>query len=227
MSPPFASIALNLTAGWAAGALMGAERTYNGRAAGLRTHALVGLAAAAAMVTAMGAPHLAADVFPAGDATRVTQGVLTGVGFLGAGVIFKEGVSVQGLTTAACIWTTAATGLLFGAGLFWPGVWVTLAVLITLILFRWLEGVVPGPVYALGVFRFETAHAPGEDVLCGMLGSRHVRLFDVSIGRVSGGAVVEYRGNLRIRRPYRLADVAEKMNGIPGLIEFDFSRIGK
>jgi putative Mg2+ transporter-C (MgtC) family protein len=227
MFGPLAAVALNLAAGWAAGTLIGAERSYNGRAAGLRTHSLVGLAATGAMVTAMGAPTLTLAAFPAGDVTRIAQGVLTGVGFLGAGVIFKEGVSVQGLTTAACIWSTAVIGLLFGSGLFWPGVMLTLAVLSTLILFRAVEGWLPVPAYALATFRFEAAHAPGEDALMGVLGSHHVSLFDVSVGRTDGGAMIEYRGNLRIRRPDRLSDLADQMGHMPGLVEFDFARVGK
>jgi putative Mg2+ transporter-C (MgtC) family protein len=185
MFVPAMQICVNLAAAWAAGSLIGAERTYNGRAAGFRTHALVGLAAAAAMVIAMGAPEHTAGAFAAGDATRVVQGVMTGVGFLGAGVIFKEGVSVQGLTTAACVWTTAAIGLLFGAGLFGPGAMVTAAVLATLIVFRLLEAAVPGPTYALAVFRFRADAAPGEGGLRGVLDPARASLSDISIARTA------------------------------------------
>src|SRR5262249_57361904 len=61
--------------------------------------------------------------------SRMAQGIMTGIGFLGAGVIFKEGITVRGLTTAASIWTTAAIGILFGIGFFYPA---TLATLIAL-----------------------------------------------------------------------------------------------
>ena len=227
MIDPLSAVAVNLASGWGAGALIGAERSYNGRAAGLRTHSLVGLAAAAAMILAMGAPAITPAGFPAGDATRVAQGVLTGIGFLGAGVIFKEGVSVQGLTTAACIWSTAVVGLMFGAGLFWPGLMVTAAILCTLILFRALEGAIPAPAFALGVLRFETDRAPGEAALIELLRDRNVHLFDVSVAKTAGGAMIEYRGAMRIRRPSGLSDVADHLSDLPGLIEYDFSRIGK
>ncbi len=73
------------------------ERSHHGRAAGFRTHALVALASAAAVMVSL-APSFTANVFPGGaprlDPTRLAQGVMTGVGFLGAGVIFKEGVNV-------------------------------------------------------------------------------------------------------------------------------------
>jgi putative Mg2+ transporter-C (MgtC) family protein len=223
----YVRVALNLAAAWAAGSLIGAERTYNGRAAGFRTHALVGLAAAAAMTTAMNPPLLNLAGFPPGDATRVTQGVMTGVGFLGAGVIFKEGVSVQGLTTAACIWTTAAVGLLFGAGLFIPGLLVTLAVLTTLIGFRALEAALPGPVYVLATFRFDAKSAPREEHLIKWLDPSRVRMFDISTSLVDRGEIFEFRGNLRIRRLHKLSDLTESVQKLPGLIEFNFSRIGK
>src|SRR5689334_23230708 len=95
-----------LGAAWLAGGLIGIERNFHGRA-GFRTHSLVALGAAAAILVGSG---------DASAMSRMGQGVITGVGFLGAGVIFKEGVSIQGLTTAASVWATAAIGLLFGEG---------------------------------------------------------------------------------------------------------------
>ena len=56
------------------------------------------------------------------DPTRMAQGIMTGIGFLGAGVIFKEGLTVRGLTTAASIWITAAIGVLMGSGLYYPAI---------------------------------------------------------------------------------------------------------
>ncbi len=218
--------AANLLAAWAAGSLIGAERTYNGRAAGFRTHALVGLAAAAAMTTAMGLPTPTPMAFPAGDATRVVQGVMTGVGFLGAGVIFKEGVSVQGLTTAACIWATAAAGLLFGAGQFGPGGVVTAVILVTLIGLRLVEGLLPGPIYVLCTFRFRAEAAPDEAGLAALLGE-HVRLFDVSTAMTQGGAMIEHRGSLRVRRLLKFSALTDRVRGLAGLVEFDLTRIGK
>ena len=113
-------IAAALGAAWLAGSLIGIERSYHGRAAGFRTHALVAIAAASAIVLTL-QPSVVAGVVGGGarlDPSRLGQGVLTGVGFIGAGVIFKEGVSVQGLTTAAFLWAPAVIGMLCGAGMF-------------------------------------------------------------------------------------------------------------
>jgi len=115
----------------ALGGFLGAERERAGKAAGLRTHMLVALGAALFVL------------FPAeagmsiGDLSRVIQGVATGIGFIGAGTILKreESEDIQGLTTAASIWLTAAIGMAVGAGQLWlpilgaVGAWVILFVL--------------------------------------------------------------------------------------------------
>src|SRR5205814_3702900 len=102
-----------------AGALVGLERSYRGRAAGLRTYALVCLGSALLMV--LSEQLTRGTTGGAGDSTRVIQGIVTGIGFLGAGVIIKEGFSVRGLTTAASIWVISAVGVVIGAGYYLLG----------------------------------------------------------------------------------------------------------
>jgi putative Mg2+ transporter-C (MgtC) family protein len=223
-------IARNLLAGWAAGLLIGLERTYNGRSAGFRTHALVGLATAAT-ATIMLVPLIATAGGHAGaarlDPTRLAQGVMTGIGFLGAGVIFKEGVNVQGLTTAASIWSTAAIGLLFGVGLFYPGLAATAIVLFTLIVLRWLENAIPWRVYALAIFRFDAKSAPSEQALNAMLGAFSVSVSDVSYKLLKDGEIFEYWTNLETKRQDAFKALAEHLKTIPGLVEYEVSRISK
>src|SRR5688572_32756578 len=126
------------------GALIGLERSYHGRPAGFRTHALVCLASAALMLVTVYESewfHPSADgsIRAAIDPTRMAQGIMTGIGFLGAGVIMKDGLSVRGLTTAASIWITAGIGILVGIGFFLPaGITVVLTVG-ALAGFRWIE----------------------------------------------------------------------------------------
>jgi putative Mg2+ transporter-C (MgtC) family protein len=223
-------ISANLAAAWTAGSLIGIERSYNGRAAGFRTHALVGLAAAAAMTISF-QPVVQLGVFPHGtppfDPTRIAQGVMTGVGFLGAGVIFKEGVSVQGLTTAACIWITSAIGILFGLGLFYAGVIATAATLVTLIVFRWLESATTGHVFALAIFRFRAADAPTEEALHALLGEHDVQLHDVSYKLSQSGEIYEYRGDLRTTGVGGFPQLASRLRNLPGLLEYELDRISK
>jgi putative Mg2+ transporter-C (MgtC) family protein len=230
ITPLALEIARNLLGGWLAGLLIGLERTYNGRAAGFRTHALVGLAAAATATLAMQPMLLLAGgslgAHPL-DPTRLGQGVMTGIGFLGAGVIFKEGVSVQGLTTAASIWATAAVGLLFGIGMPYAGIGVTALILVTLVVFRWVENVVPWRVYALAVFRFEAAQTPSEAALCELLGRHSVSLKDVSYKLLQGGQIFEYSTSLQTRRQDAFNRLSERLRTIPGLVEYEVSRISK
>ena len=112
---------LRLLAALGAGAFIGYERSFHGRPAGLRTHVLVCLASALLMLVTVYEDHWVRSQGESRlDPTRMAQGIMTGIGFLGAGVIVKEGLNVRGLTTAASIWITAAIGVLAGVGLYLP-----------------------------------------------------------------------------------------------------------
>ena len=132
-----------------AGAAIGFERSYHGRPAGFRTHALVCTASSLLMLVPVYEGHWmrAASALVQLDPTRMAQGIMTGIGFLGAGVIIKEGLSVRGLTTAASIWITAAIGILAGIGFYFP---LTVSVVLTLgvlSFFRWIEARMPSQAY--------------------------------------------------------------------------------
>jgi putative Mg2+ transporter-C (MgtC) family protein len=220
-----------LAAAWLAGCLIGAERSFHGRAAGFRTHALVAIAAAAAMLLAFAPSFAPAADFPIEtprfDPTRLAQGVLTGIGFLGAGVIFKEGVNVQGLTTAASVWATAVVGLLFGLGEYAAGAATTVAVLVTLLVLRWVEDIFPVGVYAWAVFRFHAAKAPDRAGLNDLLAGHGVSLRDLSYALSQAGAVLELRGNIAAASDSTLDTLAAGLRAQDGLIEFELSRISK
>lgn len=229
MSSIYLQIAMNLGAAWLAGGIIGAERSFHGRAAGFRTHALVAIASAAAAMVSL-APAFSPGMFP-GDAprldpTRLAQGVMTGIGFLGAGVIFKEGVNVQGLTTAASVWSTAAIGLLFGLGEHPVGVSATVAVLFTLMALRRLEDVFPARVYAWSIFRFLAQSAPSQAGLIELLGQHEVTMRELSFGRSQDG-ILEFRGNLTAASDHALDVLAAHLREIDGLVGFDISRISK
>src|SRR6476661_7944999 len=125
----------------AVGAAIGFERSFHGRPAGFRTHALVCVASSLLMLVTVyqneWMTQVAIDAIRT-DPTRMAQGIMTGIGFLGAGVIFKEGLTVRGLTTAASIWVTAAIGILVGIGFYFAAVLGAVIVLAILSLFRWI-----------------------------------------------------------------------------------------
>lgn len=128
------------------GMLIGYERSYHGRAAGMRTFSLVCMASTG-IVAVFGYPELwfggqHVNNVTADGPSRVIQGIVTGIGFLGAGVIIREGHSISGLSTAASIWTAAAIGILVGLGFYGAGIALALlcafSMTIVLQLERWL-----------------------------------------------------------------------------------------
>src|SRR5215471_4737784 len=135
-----------------AGALVGLERNFHGRAAGMRTYALVCLGSALVVLTAS-FPQGASTAADTG-VTRVIQGIVTGIGFLGAGVIVNEGLSVRGLTTAASVWVTAGIGILIGVGSHVLAAAATLLTLGTLSVFRLIEDRMPAQSYLHCYVRF-------------------------------------------------------------------------
>ena len=94
------------------GGLIGLEREFHSQPAGLRTHMVVALGACLMMLVSM----YMQELDPRADPGRIAAQVVTGIGFLGAGAIMRFGMSVKGLTTAACLWTAAGIGLAVGAG---------------------------------------------------------------------------------------------------------------
>ncbi len=116
---------LRVAIGATLGIVLGLERQRSNKDAGLRTYALV--AAGAALFTV-----LSIEGFPGSDTSRVAAQIVTGIGFLGAGLIFRQGASVQGLTTAAGLWSVAAIGMAAGTGLWGLALVVTAIVLLVL-----------------------------------------------------------------------------------------------
>jgi putative Mg2+ transporter-C (MgtC) family protein len=130
-----AELALRIVLAAALGAAIGLERELREREAGLRTHLLVSLGAALfTLVSAYGWSDWSFStregiVF---DPTRVAAQIVTGVGFLGAGAIIRQGLTVRGLTTAATLWAVAAIGMAVGAGYYWAAILTTAAVIVSL-----------------------------------------------------------------------------------------------
>ena len=118
--------------------LVGVERQVHRRTAGLRTHILVGLGSCLIMLTSLYVFDIYKDKV-ALDPTRIAAGVITGIGFLGAGAIIREKEGVKGLTTAASIWVVSGIGLAVGTGFIRTAVYTTVLVLVILHLLRYLD----------------------------------------------------------------------------------------
>jgi len=161
-------IFFNLFGALALGLIVGYERSYHGRAAGMRTYGLVCMASAAITAIA-GYPHswyggqVAILVGP--DPTRVIQGIVTGVGFLGAGVIMREGFNISGLTTAASIWAASAIGIMVGVGFYAASILLTLLSAASMLWISRLEEWLPArPAIAI-VMQFKHEYSPDFEVL--------------------------------------------------------------
>lgn len=223
-----AQFALHLLAAVGAGAAIGLERSIHGRPAGFRTHALVCMAGCLLMLLAV---H-EAEWFPGArdsvriDPTRMAQGIMTGIGFLGAGVIFKEGLSVRGLTTAASIWMTSAIGVLMGTGLYVEGAIATTATLGVLSGFRFIEEALPAQLYAHHRIRFDREEVPAEPVLMGLLHDQGFEVFGVSYRLTDEGKHFEYRMTLRTSDARNYARLARALSGLAQVREFHISPAG-
>lgn len=121
----FYEYVLRLAIAAIAGLLIGFERQWHNKSAGLRTNSLVAIGSAAYVLLSIQLTQ------QSGDVTRIIGQVVTGIGFLGAGIIFKEGVNVHGLTTAATVWCSSAVGSIAAAG-FYPEALTTAAFIIAI-----------------------------------------------------------------------------------------------
>jgi putative Mg2+ transporter-C (MgtC) family protein len=220
MTNDYTEIGLRLALALALGGIIGIERSYRGRAAGFRTHALVSLASGLLMlISAYGAawfPLEAANL----DPTRVAQGIMTGIGFVGAGAIIKEGLIVRGLTTAASIWVTAVIGILAGIGFFAAALIGTVLTLGTLSLFGWIESKMITEYYARLVVRFPREAPMNETGLRELVAGYGFAVRGASYRLVGEDQQFEYRLLLRTFRAESMGRLSEALRHDPAIREF-------
>ena len=211
------------------GALIGLERTLRGRPAGFRTHALVCVASALLMLVTVyqnqWMTQVAMDAIRT-DPTRMAQGIMTGIGFLGAGVIFKEGLTVRGLTTAASIWITASIGILVGIGFWFAAIVGTVATLLILSAFRFIENKLPAEFYAHHHLRFKRDAVMGEEELKKLIGSHGFSIANLHSRLIDEGRLFEYRMVIRSRDRAGAQALSQHLLKLPQVIEFRISPTG-
>jgi len=230
MEGDIALILTHLLGAALAGAAIGLERTYHGRPAGFRTHTLVCMASSLLMLLTVFQlkllPQLPIETVRV-DPTRMAQGIMTGIGFLGAGVIMKEGLSVRGLTTAASIWVTAAIGILFGVGFYLPALLATALTLVTLSLFRWLEGAMPTLSYARLRARFRRGRTMSEKALNALIARHDISTSSYSYHLASGGKHFEYEMTIRAEEPEQFHALARTLSSTRQIVEFSIVPAGQ
>lgn len=131
------------------GGTVGFERDMHGRAAGLRTNILVCAGSTLFMIISEIIANRvnATAVGRFADPGRIAAQIITGIGFIGAGAIIKDGFNIRGLTTAACLWLVAGLGMAIGAGLYMLGICATFIAMISLVLLKNLENIYPRDSY--------------------------------------------------------------------------------
>lgn len=189
-------ILLHLLGALAVGLLLGYERSYHGRAAGMRTYGLVCLASAALTVVnaypsmwygGIGTQGAAL----AGDPTRVIQGIVTGIGFLGAGVIMREGLSIRGLSTAASIWATSAIGIIIGLGFYAAAVAGAVLSILVMSLLRPIERLLPHQSVVHLMLVFPRDKAPPPEALRAQAKAHGFEVIDWAFHLASGSGQFE------------------------------------
>jgi putative Mg2+ transporter-C (MgtC) family protein len=213
-------MALRLMVALIAGAMIGYERSYHGRPAGFRTHTLVCTASSLLMLVTAYEAQWVVRVAPDSvrlDPTRMAQGIMTGIGFLGAGVIIKEGHFVRGLTTAASIWITAAIGILAGVGFYFPLAMAVILTLGTLSLFRLIEARMTTQIFYNFEMRFVRNDVMSEKALRDLIESHGFSIANFGYQLDGLGRMRRYNMVLRTmdrNNASRLADTLEAMERV-------------
>jgi putative Mg2+ transporter-C (MgtC) family protein len=225
-----AIVFLNLLGALLLGLVVGYERSYHGRAAGMRTYGLVCMASAGLTVI-VGYPdywyggHITAAIATA-DPTRVIQGIVTGVGFLGAGVIMKEGFNISGLTTAASIWVCSAIGILVGVGFYAAAILLSVLSAICMMWVSRLEGWLPSRPAIAVMLRFSPDYVPRDEML-------RQSMLELGYEIAWGSLVIKYQDGqpewrfvvvaLGKNRGTPLAEVAPLLAAYDGVSDFNIS----
>jgi putative Mg2+ transporter-C (MgtC) family protein len=211
------------------GLLLGYERAYHGRAAGMRTYALVCMASTGVVILlafpqqwygGSPVPSGAAGAMLATDPSRVIQGVVTGIGFLGAGVIMREGMNISGLTTAASIWVAAAIGILIGMGFYFAAISLTVLCASLMLWGMRLENALPSHPAVAVMLRGVPGHRFEQDEIGRFAADAGFRFAPGSLAIERSGPVEEWRFVCTAKRNYggetltRLASRLPEMQGV-------------
>jgi len=189
------AIFLTLLGALLLGLVVGYERTYHGRAVGMRTYGLVCMSSAA-LTTFVGYPTLwyggHAATATAVDPTRVVQGVVTGIGFLGAGIIMKDGFNTRGLTTAASVWSASVIGVLVGIGFYGAAILLALLSVVCMMGVLRLERWLPAKQGIAVVIRFQSGTTPASGSLEHAVAERGYEIAEGSLSIGMNQGLVEW-----------------------------------
>ena len=222
-------ILLNLVGALLLGLMVGYERSYHGRAAGMRTYGLVCMASCALTVIG-GYPQFwfggHGSLIAATDPTRIIQGIVTGIGFLGAGVIMREGFNISGLTTAASIWASSVIGVMVGIGFYLSAMGLAFLSAMSMIFLYKLEAWLPSRHAVAITMRFKKDYVPRESGLRSVALSRGYEIAGGSLMIASDAGMQEWRFvaiALSKRSGATLAELSAELAAFDGIHSFQLS----
>jgi len=198
-------------------ALVGVERELHGRAAGLRTHILVGVGSTLIMITSL---HLAEAYMGRvnADPGRIAAQVVSGIGFLGAGTILRFRASVRGLTTAASLWAVAGIGLAVGTGLYFPATVTTAIILGALLVLTKVEhSILRKDWYKILIIETRGEIKQLEEIRA-MLSDYNVEIRDMEIRRVPDSKNIVYEMNLKLLTNREDDNIMSDLVNVEGVI---------
>lgn len=205
------------------GGAIGFERTKRLKEAGIRTHCIIAAASALLMIiskygfTDLG--MLNQELYPGtrgADAARIAAQVVSGISFLGAGVIFKNGNSVKGLTTAAGIWATAAVGLSIGCGMYLLGLVETAIVVVIQLVFHKFS--IGNDAYSENDVRITALDSEAfRQSITNLMKEKHIQILNMKIDRQSDGTVL-YSFSIRTRSDFTAIDAMAIFTDNPAIL---------
>jgi len=205
------------------GSLIGMEREYHGRPAGLRTHMLVSIGAT--MITICGLAIGGGNPNPGAEVSRIIAGVVTGIGFLGAGAIIRTSDFVRGLTTAACLWFVAALGVTIGLGEYLMALSSTGVALLILIILPFFEDCIAGLKYRDVVVLGESMEPELLVENCSsIIKSYKIGIHDIEIEIERDGNSISLLYHLRIRKLDNKLKLLNALSDVKGVIKVKWHR---
>jgi len=190
-------IGLRLLCAMVVGLVIGTEREYTNRPAGMRTHILVSLGACAVMITGQLIFIRYHALGAAPDPARLGAQVITGVGFLGAGTILREGANVKGLTTAASLWTVACLGLAAGGGYYGVALLGMVFIFATLTIFEVLQSKLVGPGNHLACYTLTTRDMVGTlNAITSLAQKYRAGIRDITTQRREADFLISFRAEI-------------------------------
>ncbi len=230
-SAPDIALSIDMLFALIFGFLFGYERSYHGRAAGMRTYGLVCMVAAAlTSVSAHPEFWLSGQAAVNGaivDPTRTIQGIVTGIGFLGAGIIMKDGLKISGLTTAASIWASAAIGVLVGLEFYLAAFIMTLLAELFVLMGSRFDVMLPSRRPIFVSLQFNKGFQPREEMVRKLMKENGYELAKGSVAIQSRENQVEWRFvavSINRRRDIAISNLADVLPQIEGVASFHLSR---